>query len=70
MAQSDLLNERAYTNFFLCPNDQTEWLDEWSCTCNDRCPRCHAEIEPYASRDNETGGMIIHNEQIYAARIK
>jgi hypothetical protein len=22
------------------------WFDEWSCTCNDRCPVCDAEIEP------------------------
>jgi len=24
-----------------------EWTDEWSCACNDRCPVCDAEIEPY-----------------------
>src|SRR5215831_5732402 len=23
------------------------WTDEWSCACNDRCPLCEAEIEPY-----------------------
>ena len=23
------------------------WSDEWSCACNDRCPKCRAEIEPY-----------------------
>jgi hypothetical protein len=23
------------------------WTDEWSCACNDRCPVCDAEIEPY-----------------------
>jgi len=23
------------------------WTDEWSCACNDRCPKCDAEIEPY-----------------------
>jgi hypothetical protein len=27
------------------------WLDEWSCCCNDECPRCGAEIEPYKSDD-------------------
>jgi hypothetical protein len=27
------------------------WTDEWSCACNDRCPECNAEIEPYASED-------------------
>jgi uncharacterized protein with PIN domain len=30
-----------------------EWSDEWSCACNDRCPVCNAEIEPYESE--ETG---------------
>ncbi len=24
----------------------TDWWDEWDCLCNDRCPKCHAEIEP------------------------
>ena len=24
-----------------------DWWDEWDCLCNDRCPRCDAEIEPY-----------------------
>lgn len=28
-----------------------EWSDEWDCMCNDRCPRCNAEIEPYESDD-------------------
>jgi hypothetical protein len=23
------------------------WKDSWSCACNDRCPACGAEIEPY-----------------------
>jgi hypothetical protein len=25
----------------------THWTDEWSCACNDRCPKCDAEIEAY-----------------------
>ena len=29
----------------------TEWEDVWSSKCNDRCPVCNAEIEPYASDD-------------------
>jgi hypothetical protein len=28
-----------------------EWTDEWSCMCNDRCPTCDHEIEPYDSED-------------------
>jgi hypothetical protein len=25
----------------------THWTDEWSCACNDSCPECGSEIEPY-----------------------
>jgi len=28
-----------------------EWNSVWSCTCNDRCPACDHEIEPYNSED-------------------
>jgi hypothetical protein len=28
-----------------------EWDDEWDSTCNDKCPECNAEIEPYKSED-------------------
>lgn len=31
--------------------DHPEWSDEWSCMCNDECPNCGAEIEPYDSED-------------------
>lgn len=24
-----------------------EWEDEWDCACNDLCPSCNKEIEPY-----------------------
>jgi len=27
----------------------THWADLWSCGCNDECPKCRGEIEPYAS---------------------
>lgn len=23
------------------------WEDEWDCACNDKCPVCNKEIEPY-----------------------
>ena len=26
-----------------------EWGDTWSCACNDKCPVCNAEIEPFES---------------------
>lgn len=40
-----------FRNYYRCPNDGTEWSDEWSCQCNDRCPKCNTEIEPYESED-------------------
>jgi len=27
------------------------WISSWTCVCNDRCPECGAEIEPYESED-------------------
>jgi hypothetical protein len=26
-------------------------MDEWTCICNDRCPKCHLESSPVSSRD-------------------
>jgi hypothetical protein len=52
------LSEREYiiwmpgfVNYYRCSNDGTEWADVWSCMCNDKCPSCNAEIEPYRSND-------------------
>lgn len=42
---------RLYRNHYRCPDDGTEWTDEWDCMCNDKCPTCNAEIEPYRSED-------------------
>ncbi|TCV86105.1 MULTISPECIES: hypothetical protein [Methylomonas] len=38
-----------YLNQYHCPYCQTEWEDVWDCGCNDRCPDCNKEIEPYES---------------------
>ena len=38
-----------YSNHYRCPQCQLEWQDEWDCACNDKCPNCNKEIEPYAS---------------------
>ncbi len=40
-----------FINYYECPNDGTRWRDEWMCACNDRCPACDSEIEPYCSED-------------------
>ena len=40
-----------YRNNYQCDACRESWTDEWSCACNDRCPRCRFEIEPYDSVD-------------------
>ena len=32
---------------YRCDECGVGWTDEWSCACNDRCPECDAEIEPF-----------------------
>jgi len=41
---------RWFVNYYHCPECNCKWQDEWDCMCNDRCPKCNAEIEPYKSR--------------------
>ena len=38
-----------YLNHYRCPTCQLDWQDEWDCACNDKCPDCNKEIEPYES---------------------
>jgi hypothetical protein len=46
-----------FTNLYRhqdCPvKPGIEWSDQWSCACNDKCPACNREIEPYESTDPE-----------------
>jgi len=39
-----------FVNHYVCECGH-EWEDEWDCACNDRCPACNKEIEPYISDD-------------------
>jgi transcription initiation factor IIE alpha subunit len=39
----------AYVNYYRCSRDSIDWADAWSCTCNDKCPICNAEVEPFRS---------------------
>lgn len=39
-----------WLNHYLCPCGE-HWEDRWDSQCNDHCPSCHAEIEPYISDD-------------------
>lgn len=52
-----------WTNHYYHCN--TQWDDEWECQCNDECPVCGGEIEPYASTENDTGDLQIHNQRVY-----
>ncbi len=36
---------------YWCDECEVGWTDEWSCACNDRCPECDAEIEPFEAED-------------------
>jgi O-acetyl-ADP-ribose deacetylase (regulator of RNase III) len=48
----DIEDERIkFHNYYHCLDCDTEWEDDWSCTCNDKCPDCNKEIEPYKSED-------------------
>jgi hypothetical protein len=40
-----------YTNHFV--HCGVRWTDTWSCQCDDDCPRCGREIEPWASQSEE-----------------
>ncbi len=37
--------------YYECSRCSTKWTDEWSCACNDRCPSCRTETEPYDDED-------------------
>jgi hypothetical protein len=63
MPQDDDDNEEEvqYLNHYRCSHDDPnrsgygkpveEWSSSWSCMCNDKCPVCNAETEPYKSED-------------------
>jgi hypothetical protein len=56
-------DESSYTNhYYHCG---VEWTDDWSCMCDDRCPVCNAEIEPFYSVDNSDNSEIVHAPDVY-----
>jgi rubrerythrin len=42
-----------FHNIYLCSECGTTWTDEWKYQCNDRCPNCNVEIEPFDSIEIE-----------------
>ena len=49
MMHTDQEVQTRYRNFYQCSDCGTKWTDEWDCACNDRCPKCSSETEPYDS---------------------
>jgi len=37
-----------FYKYFHCNECDNKWTDIWDSLCNDRCPTCSTEIEPYA----------------------
>jgi hypothetical protein len=48
----------SYVNYYRCPTDGMRWVDVWSCMCNDKCPDCNIEVEPF--RSDEINAPIAH----------
>lgn len=41
-----------FLNYYTCDRCKCTWTDEWSCTCDDDCPRCGARhMSPDQSDD-------------------
>jgi hypothetical protein len=40
----------SYLKYYRCSCGK-RWVDTWTCICNDRCPSCNLEIEPYYWED-------------------
>jgi hypothetical protein len=41
--------ETLYRNYYKCNKCKRAWTDVWDSMCNDRCPGCNHEIEPFKS---------------------
>jgi hypothetical protein len=61
---SGLQIEKIYTNLYFHCN--VLWEDEWDSMCNDECPVCKAEIEPYASISLKDSITVIHAPEVLA----
>ena len=52
-----------YTMHYRCPDDGTEWAMSWDCICDDRCPTCNHEIEPYKTERSPGGQARITDSE-------
>jgi rubrerythrin len=44
-----------FVNRYRCPSCGYAWDDIWDSACNDLCPQCDKEIEPYESKPIRDG---------------
>ncbi len=49
--------EMKFTNHYI--HCGAEWSDTWDSMCNDHCPVCDGEIEPYKSEELDANGKVI-----------
>lgn len=42
-----------FINHYYCEDCDEEWSSEWDCACDDHCPQCWREIEPFDSDEVE-----------------
>lgn len=45
----DIPEENTMINYYECNDCNESWEDTHSCACNDKCPSCNKEIEPFTS---------------------
>lgn len=55
-----------FNKYYRCSNGH-EWQDEWDCLCNDRCPECNEETEPYdhAEIDLDSNEKALQDAGLY-----
>lgn len=49
---------KRYLNSYYCIDCNIYWDDYWDCMCNDKCPVCDKEIEPYESLELDDVNII------------
>lgn len=55
-----------FLNEYRCKRCLTEWSDQWSSMCDDRCPNCERVSSPHFSTDQSRS--LAPRDYVYAAR--
>lgn len=42
---------KLFRNYYYCDTCKESWTDDWSATCDDKCPKCNKAISPAYSYD-------------------